>query len=63
MSNYITFNVTQQDTKRKFPDDEVHTSKHVGAVECISNYENSAIVVILYIPFVLVHSRTEDYLG
>jgi hypothetical protein len=33
---YINFNVTQQDTQRKLPDGDVHTSKHVGAVECIS---------------------------
>jgi hypothetical protein len=31
------FNViTQQDTQRKLPDDDVYTSKHVTAVECIN---------------------------
>jgi hypothetical protein len=36
---HITFrilkvNVTQQDTQNEVPDDDVHTSKHAGAVEC-----------------------------
>jgi hypothetical protein len=28
------FNVTQRDTQKRFPDDDVHMSKHVAAVEC-----------------------------
>jgi hypothetical protein len=36
ITNYIYFNVTQQDTQRKLPDDDVHTSKHVGTVEFVN---------------------------
>jgi hypothetical protein len=36
ITNYINFNVTQQDTQRNLPDSDVHTSKHVGAVESIN---------------------------
>jgi hypothetical protein len=36
ITNYINFNATQQATRRKPLDCYVHTSKHVGAVECIN---------------------------
>jgi hypothetical protein len=36
ITKYINVNVTQQDTQRKLPDDDVHLSKHVEAVECIN---------------------------
>jgi hypothetical protein len=36
ITNYINFNITQQDTQRKLPDDEVHTPKHVAAIECVN---------------------------
>jgi hypothetical protein len=37
------FNVTQQNTQKKAPDDDVHTSKHVGAVECINKLSEQCI--------------------
>jgi hypothetical protein len=36
ITNSINSNVTQDDTQRNLPDDDVHTSKHVGAVEWVN---------------------------
>jgi hypothetical protein len=36
ITNYIKFNITQQDTQRKLRDNYVHMSRHVGTVECIN---------------------------
>jgi hypothetical protein len=38
ITNYINLNVTQQDTHRMLPDDDVHTPIHLGAVECNNKF-------------------------